>query len=122
MINDYSTKDEEQLYAANTFDAFWQLLIEPRITQEEWRDAIQKASTLLPMASDSIEAETVIARVLGEATDGPKQWQLSKAKRLYYQLKPFIPRSRGMLGSHGYRKSKEAIFRLVGLLKIVTYG
>lgn len=112
--DDFVQVDEEQLYAANTFDAFWQVLIEPRITREEWRDAAQKASTLLPLAntSDPIDAGSIIARVLGEATDGPKQWQLSKAKRLYYQVKPFIPRSLRVLGRQRYRQSQEANFPL----------
>ena len=111
-MTDYSsTKDIDQLYSANTYGTFWQALVEPSITAEEWNEAAQKALELLA-TQEEIDAGEVLPRVLGEATYGPKQWQLSTAKRVYYQIKPFLPRSLRTLGRQHYRQSQEAHFPL----------
>jgi hypothetical protein len=111
MTNYSSIKSREQLYSANTYDTFWQTLVEPRISQEEWNEAAQKALALLTI-EQGVNSEDVLPRVLGEAIYGPKQWQLSAAKRFYYQVKPFLPRSLRTLGRQLYRQSQEAHFPL----------
>jgi hypothetical protein len=111
MTNYSSIKNDAQLYSTNTYDTFWQTLVEPRITQEEWNEAAQKALSLLEMDADT-NVEDILPRVLGEAAYGPKQWQLSFAKRLYYEVKPFLPRSLRTLGRQRYRQSQEAHFPL----------
>ncbi len=102
-----STKNGAQLYSANTYDAFWQPLLEPRITQEEWSEAAQKALPLLDI-QQPINSADILPRVLGEATHAPKQWQLSAAKRIYYQVKPFLPRPLRTFGRQHYRQNQEA--------------
>ncbi len=95
--------------STNTFDTFWQVLVEPPITQEEWDEAAQKALAVLSMEQD-VAVEDILPRVLGEATYGPKRWQLSAAKRLYYQVKPLLPRALRTFGRQHYRQSQEAQF------------
>ena len=109
MMHYSSTKDTHQLYSINTFETFWQTLVTPRITQEEWNEAAQKALALLSL-EDDVASEDVLPRILGEELYGPKQWQLSTAKRLYYQVKPFLPRFLRILGRQRYRQSQEAHF------------
>ena len=82
MAEHSSTNNRDHLYSTNTYDTFWQALVEPRITREEWSEAAQKAIALLNMEQD-VHAEDILPRVLGEAAYGPKQWQLSAAKRFY---------------------------------------
>ncbi len=106
-----STNNRNHLYSTNTYDAFWQTLIEPRITHEEWSEAAQKAMALLNMEQD-VRTEDILPRVLGEAAYGPKQWQLSTTKRFYYQIKPLLPRSLRTFGRQHYRQNQEAHFPL----------
>jgi hypothetical protein len=54
----------------------------------------------------------VISAVLGEAVFGPKRWQLSLGKRLYYQVKPLMPRHLSILLRQGYRQQQEMRFAL----------
>jgi peptidoglycan/xylan/chitin deacetylase (PgdA/CDA1 family) len=107
MTHPSSIKNGNHLYTANTFGTFWQVLVEQPITQEEWDGAAQKALSVLSMEQD-IRAEDILPRVLGEAAYGPKRWQLSKAKRLYYQVKPLLPRALRTFGRQHYRHSQEA--------------
>ena len=49
---------------------------------------------------------------LGEGQFGPDRYNLSASKRLYYQLKPFLPRSAVRLVRKGYRQFQEDGFLL----------
>ena len=96
------------LYAANTPDSFWKLLLESPISPEEWDTASRAAAALLPQADHASGA----AAVLGETIFGPRRWQLSRKKRLYYQMKPFLPRPLGIFLRKGYRQMQEQQFAL----------
>ena len=111
MPQSSSIKNGNHLYNANTFGAFWQVLVEQPIMQEEWDGAAQKALAVLSM-EQGVQSEDILPRVLGEAAYGPKRWQLSTAKRLYYQVKPWLPRALRTFGRQHYRHSQEAQFPL----------
>ena len=106
-----STKNGWELYSTNTYKTFWQTLVEPSISQEEWNEAAQKALPLLA-TEQTIHAEDALPRVLGETTYGAKSWRLSAPRRFYYQLKPFLPRSLRTLGRRYYRQNQESHFPL----------
>ena len=59
-----------------------------------------------------MDIDYIIAAVLGEALFSPKRWQLSWSKRLYYQLKPLLPRRLGILLRQRYRRQQEGQFGL----------
>jgi peptidoglycan/xylan/chitin deacetylase (PgdA/CDA1 family) len=99
-----------QLYAGNTPELFWRLLLEPKPTPDQWAEAIRRAAAVLPPAvraqGDAIEA--LLTRTLGEGQFGSSHWQLSYPKRVYYALKPVVPRAfthriRRMYGNHRAR-------------------
>ena len=102
------------LYAANTPNAFWQLLIEPCVSQAEWIDAVQTAASILPQDGrcNHVDINHIISAVLGEALFGPKRWHLGWSKQLYYQLKPLFPKRLGILLRQLYRRQQEKRFAL----------
>lgn len=78
------------LWSLNTPRGFWQCRPDP--SPEQWREAIQRAVPALglPVLTDDIDG--ILELVLGEGQFGPERWRLSPAKRLYYALKPALPR------------------------------
>ncbi len=60
------------LYAGNTPDAFWRLLIEPRVSEAEWTSAVQAAASVLPpaIASRSKDPGRILSSILGEEIFG----------------------------------------------------
>jgi hypothetical protein len=79
------------LWSSNTPERFW--LSEPAISEQQWHAAIQKAVPLLGLPVQADDVDTLLALSLGEAQFGSDHWQLSSAKRLYYVLKPVLPRT-----------------------------
>jgi hypothetical protein len=78
------------VWSANTPRAFWQCQPDP--SPERWQDAIQQAVPLLGLPVQADDVDTILEFVLGEGQFGPERWRLSAAKRLYYALKPALPR------------------------------
>lgn len=109
-----STTVQANLYAANTPDTFWRLLVDPPVSQAEWADAANTASSILPSvdAADGMADGHAARAVLSEAQFGPRRWSLGYAKRLYYQVKPLLPRQLGILLRHRYRRQQEMAFPL----------
>jgi len=114
MATGSSEEGSMNLYAANMPNSFWQLLIEPAISQTEWADAVQTAASILPRDDMCMRMDIndIMSAVLGEALFGPKRWELSWSKRLYYQLKPLMPRRLGVLLRQQYRQRQEERFAL----------
>lgn len=114
MLANRSMDNLAALYAANTPASFWQLLIEPSVSQAEWADAMQAAASILPHIHGAVQPEgnDMIPGVLGEAVFGPRRWQLSLGKRLYYQVKPMMPRHLSILLRRRYRQRQETQFAL----------
>lgn len=79
------------LWSSNTPARFW--LCQPAVSGSQWQAAIQKAVPLLGLSVQPDDTETLLTLVLGEAQFDPNHWRLSPAKRLYYVLKPVLPRA-----------------------------
>ena len=80
------------LYAANTLSAFWGM--PPEVSNEIMQEAVRQAAEILPHGDQIFEAsgwEGLMEHILGEGQFGPDHWQLSRPKRLYYELRPFLP-------------------------------
>ena len=101
------------LYAANTLDAFWQLLVEPAVTPAEWAEATEATSSLLPVG-DRVAAANPHpwAAALAEVHCGPARWRLGRAVRLYYRWKPLVPHQLALTLRRYYRRQQEISFPL----------
>jgi peptidoglycan/xylan/chitin deacetylase (PgdA/CDA1 family) len=78
------------LWSANTPQTFWQCQPDP--AQEQWAEAVRRAVPVLGLPVQADDIDTILELVLGEGQFGPERWRLSRAKRLYYALKPVLPR------------------------------
>ena len=83
------------LYAGNHPARFWRPLLSPEPEPGRWDAAIGRAAAALPYAAraagDGIER--LLAATLGEGQFGDGHWRLSPARRVYYVLKPVLPRA-----------------------------
>ncbi len=97
-----------ELYAGNSPQRFWRLLTQPGPSPEAWSQAVRRAASVLPpeaRAGEGIEA--ILTRTLGEGQFGADHWELGRAQRAYYALKPLLPRSwtRRMKRVYGDRRA-----------------
>ena len=69
---------------------FWRFADE--IPAAIWQRAIKQAKPLLGIPCETDEIDSILQLVLGEGQFGESHWRLSPLKRLYYNLKPIIPR------------------------------
>src|SRR5215471_6913942 len=92
---DATSSASAALFGANRPSSFWKLQIEPQPTDEEWNQAAISASGALPRAvlAGHWDLDEVLRRILGEAQFGARHFQLGPARRLYYLMKPVVPRS-----------------------------
>jgi peptidoglycan/xylan/chitin deacetylase (PgdA/CDA1 family) len=97
------------LYKNNHPKFFWRILEE--IPEDTWQAAISQAKTLLDFAGETNDIDSILELVLGEGQFGKNHWELGFSKRLYYFIKPLIPRSmiklmRRLYGSPDEHKHK----------------
>lgn len=78
------------MWSANTPSSFWQCQPDP--SPEQWQEAVRRAGPILGLPVPADDIDTILELVLGEGQFGPDRWRLSWAKRLYYALKPILPR------------------------------
>ena len=78
------------LWSLNIPPKFW--LCDPDIDGFRWQEAIQKSATLLDIKGNIEDPEELVKLTLGEGRFGPQHWSLGKVKRLYYFVKPLLPR------------------------------
>ncbi len=78
------------LWSANTPAHFW--LLEPGIGDDQWARAIRRALPILELPAQPDDLEELWSLVLGEGQFGPDRWRLSFPRRVYYEVKPLIPR------------------------------
>jgi hypothetical protein len=80
------------LWSQNTSQRFW--CCQEIIDDDLWHAAMQEALPVLELPGDtrSMDTDALLAAVLGEARFGTDHWELSPAKRIYYNLKPYMPR------------------------------
>ena len=114
MVATYPLDSLANLYAANTPHAFWHLLVEPQVSSAEWADAVQSAASILSTVDVVIgtDIDSTVSAILGEAQFGSKHWQLNWSKRLYYQLKPLVPRNLSIPLRRLYRRRQKIRFTL----------
>lgn len=79
------------LWSRNTPKNFWQC--DPTISEETWGQAVQCAMPTLGLPHPPSDMNELLKLILGEGQFGENHWNLSAARRLYYVLKPFLPRT-----------------------------
>jgi hypothetical protein len=57
-----------------------------------WESAICQAAAGFDLPASASTTEAVLVHTLGEGWRGPRRWQLSPAVRVYYLVKPWLPR------------------------------
>lgn len=81
----------KNLFSGNTPAHFWRCLVE--LNEEQWLSAVEAAIPVLQIPYHTNSVEGLLQAILGEGQFGADHWSLSPAKRLYYALKPVLPRS-----------------------------
>jgi len=78
------------LWSMNTPEKFW--LCEAAFEKSLWEKAIQQSLTTLRLSETPIDVDHLLELTLGESQFGPDHWRLSRIRKLYYFLKPLLPR------------------------------
>lgn len=81
---------ELNLFSANTPANFWCLHAD--IHEEQWENAIEAATPILNISNLKNNSDSFLETILGEGQFGKDHWKLSPSKRLYYFLKPVLPK------------------------------
>jgi hypothetical protein len=102
------------LYRHNTLAAFWRPLADPPPSPDEWAAAAAASASLLPtgVTAGGTDFSRLCAGALGEGQFGPRHFRLGAARRLYYALKPVLPRGLTRLLRRLHRESAESAFPL----------
>src|SRR2546425_10569432 len=101
-----------ELFSANTPAAFWRLT-GPQPSSADWAAAVRTAASDLPASMRQVDdLKTLVWLTLGEGQFGPRHWQMGLTQRLYYAMKPALPRWGTRLLRRLYRRSPETHFRL----------
>lgn len=79
------------LWSCSTPARFW--LCQPEVPDEDWWPAIERALPILGLSPPPHDVDQLLDRVLGEGQFALGRWRLSPARRLYYVLKPVLPRT-----------------------------
>jgi peptidoglycan/xylan/chitin deacetylase (PgdA/CDA1 family) len=77
------------LWRLDTVQNFW--MTSPSIPDDNWNEAIRKSRGILDL-DENIVLRDIPFLTLGEGRFGLDHWKLSFVKRVYYLLKPAIPR------------------------------
>lgn len=78
------------LWSANSPAEFWQ--VQRDISEAQWWAAIEKALPILELPIKTETVDDLLEAVLGEKQFGENRWTFSPSRRLYYEVKPFLPR------------------------------
>jgi peptidoglycan/xylan/chitin deacetylase (PgdA/CDA1 family) len=102
------------LYAANHPARFWRPILCPEPAAARWEEATRRAAAALPYLARTSgdEIEPLLAATLGEGQFGPRHWRLSPLRRLYYLMKPLIPRRIALRGRRLSRSAAQRAFPL----------
>jgi len=101
------------LYAANTLARFWGT--GQQVADETWLAAARSAAERLPSGCEVLDRagwNGLVEHILGEGQFGPGHFRLSRAHRLYYQLRPFIPRRATTLARRAGQRTSAKSFPL----------
>jgi hypothetical protein len=80
------------LYRGNHPARFWRLRLDPSPPAALWEEAAHGAAAELPSAARQQGLDRLLWATLGEGQFGASHWRLSQPRRLYYLLKPLLPR------------------------------
>jgi peptidoglycan/xylan/chitin deacetylase (PgdA/CDA1 family) len=81
-----------ELYRLNRPEAFWRLIGDSQATESEWETSTLTAAAGLPEGARGADTDSILDKTLGEGQFGPGHWDLSLARKMYYRLKPVLPR------------------------------
>ena len=81
----------QDLWQANHPKYFWQFQTD--FSDEIWERAIQASLPTLELNPEPENRSNFLSNTVGEGQFGSKRYQLSLCKRLYYLVKPLLPRS-----------------------------
>ncbi|MHA1440199.1 MAG: hypothetical protein ACTSPD_21840, partial [Promethearchaeota archaeon] len=79
-----------KLVNKNTPERFWRCNY--KIGEAQWSRAIIKAAPILDFNLEKYDIDTILYLILGEGQFGQGHWSLNFSKRIYYEVKPFLPR------------------------------
>ena len=101
------------LYAANHPSLFWRPLLARPPSPEAWEQAIGSAAACLPEGARAASGiGDLLAATLGEGQFGPGHWRLSRPRRLYYMVKPLLPRRAVMRARRAAKGGAQRAFPL----------
>jgi peptidoglycan/xylan/chitin deacetylase (PgdA/CDA1 family) len=100
----------KDLFGHNHPQYFWRFADE--IPEAIWQRAIKQAKPLLGIARETDDIDDILQLVLGEGQFGKDHWRLSSLKRLYYNLKPFLPRPLILIMRQFYQPLAKSSFSL----------
>lgn len=78
------------LWSENKVKKFWQC--HQTFDDGLWEYAVQKTLSILQLRQSPLDEDDLLMLVLGEGQFGPDHWTLSRFRKLYYILKPILPR------------------------------
>jgi hypothetical protein len=78
------------LFSANTPARFWRCLAP--LTEQQWQAAVEAATPVLEIPGLLDGCGSLPAATLGEGQFGNQHWNVGSFQRLYYGLKPALPR------------------------------
>ncbi len=84
------------------------LLCQPEPSDEVWQRAIDAAWPALELPLPQRDIDAVLAQTLGEGRFGLDHWTLSFPKRVYYLVKPLLPRRLTRLLRRAYRPAPQS--------------
>lgn len=79
------------LWTANHPRTFLQC--QPEVSDDIWQAAIANALPALELDGAQLDVDYLLALTLGENRFGHRHWTLSPPKKIYYLLKPILPRA-----------------------------
>jgi peptidoglycan/xylan/chitin deacetylase (PgdA/CDA1 family) len=97
----------DSLWASNHPRDFW--LCQPEPLEEVWQSTIAASLPALGLPLAQANVQEILAQTLGEGRFGPAHWSLSFPKRIYYRLKPLLPRIVTRFMRQLYRPSSQTV-------------
>lgn len=109
-----SDADIDHLLGQNAPAIFWRVTSHPKPLEADWTRAVQSAARILPSSclNDGMATSSILAQTLGEGQFGGDRWRLSAAQRLYYNLKPLLPRAMTLPLRRIYKTRSQRRFHL----------
>lgn len=78
------------LWTENTPQKFWQF--KSHLSNHHWNEAISNSRKVLGLPDNVGEIEEILEYTLGEKRFGQNRWELPIQVRIYYHIKPYLPK------------------------------